>query len=264
MDVIFRVMAVAVTVTVGSMVVLQGRPGASEPATPAAPVRCGPARPEQPPVLLIHGTGMTSASWGGYLPALEAAGFRACTIDLPGRSEGDIRVTAGSVASAIVALYRADGGRPVDVVTHSQGGLDARWALKYFAATQGEVTTVVELGAPNHGTDAVPFVCSVSPPCSVAAEQMEPQSSLLQELNAGTETPGRARYVSIYSTSDALITPVDPPTAALRGAVNLPVQAICFGRVVTHQQFLTDPLVVDLVLRALEGAPLMLPPSACA
>jgi triacylglycerol lipase len=209
-----------------------------------AAVTCPAGPPTAPHVLLVHGTGLDSRSWStGLEPLLAREGYVACTINLPLRGTGDIQVASEYVGK-------------IDVVTHSQGGLEVRWALRFFPQDQGHVGVVVELGAPNHGTEAVPFLCDPSRTCQPALMQMLPGSRFLEKLDAGDQTPGGAAYVSIWSETDPIISPVGT-AASLPGATNLSVQSVCPFRPVSHVQLLTDPVVEALVSSALQrhGAP---------
>jgi triacylglycerol esterase/lipase EstA (alpha/beta hydrolase family) len=180
-----------------------------------------------------------------WVPSLRHAGYRVCEVTLPLEATGDIQVSAEYVARAIQRVGTPT--TPVVVLTHSQGALEARWALKYFATTAGRVAEVIELGAPNHGISTVPDVCQPGRTCQPAAIQMIVGSTFLRALNRPTETPGGAAYVSFYSLTDKIIRPVAPPTAALVGARNVAFQSICPARAVTHAAMLYDPWVFAVV-----------------
>ncbi|HZQ87209.1 MAG TPA: hypothetical protein VFA83_20365 [Acidimicrobiales bacterium] len=209
-------------------------------------------------VLLVPGTGDTpqrafSPMWA---PQLRHLGYRVCEVTLPLRATGDIQVSAEYVARAAQRLGTL--AARLVVLTHSQGALEARWALKYFPTAQGRVSEVVELGAPNHGISTVPDVCRPGRTCQPAAMQMAIGSRFLHALNTGTATPGGASYVSFYSLTDEIIRPVSPPTAALAGARNVAFQSICPARAVSHAAMLYDPWVFTVVSVVIgrPGAPL--------
>jgi pimeloyl-ACP methyl ester carboxylesterase len=108
------------------------------PAIGAAPT-AGPGwtvhgAPGGPPIVLVHGSRLTRASWLGVIRALEA-GHRLIAVDLPGHgSRGEERFTLPSAAAAIGrAIDEAGGGRAV-VVGHSLGG----YAAMELAATSPE------------------------------------------------------------------------------------------------------------------------------
>ncbi|MFB6890169.1 alpha/beta fold hydrolase [Kitasatospora sp. NPDC056327] len=78
---------------------------------------------QAPPVLLIHGSGASSGSWGPVVPAL-AGRHHVVRVDLPGHgrslpaSSYDVPEQAGRLARVLDEL----GLRPVTVVGHSSGG----------------------------------------------------------------------------------------------------------------------------------------------
>jgi hypothetical protein len=199
---------------------------------------------DRPVVLLVHGTGQdVASSWqGGYLSALPEAGFDACAVSLVDNGNGDIQQSAALVAQAIRDLAEAHGR--VDIVTHSQGGLEARLAL-LDPVLRAVVPTVVQLGSPNNGTAAVGVLCARL--CQPAIWQMRPGSALLHAINA-RPLAGATRWLSLSSATDGI---VSADEAVLPGAANLVVQSVCSGRTVTHAQLLTDAAVYTIVLAAL-------------
>jgi hypothetical protein len=202
-------------------------------------------------VLLVHGTfvnGSETFGWN-YLPELAARGYRVCTVDLPNRSMSDIQVAAESVVVAVHRLAR-ESGRKVDVIGHSQGALQVRWATRWWPSVQAEVDDVVTLAGPNQGTTVAALPGTRLGGCP-ACLQMAPGSAFLAALNAGDQTPGPVSYTSIYSTFvDELITP-NATAARIEGASNLQLQALCPGRPVTHVTILVDAVAATLVLDAL-------------
>lgn len=223
---------------------------------------------EGPPVLLVHGTDTNSVqSWSTtYVPALAAAGYHVFTIDLPLRSLGDIQLASEYLAAAIRHLSRLT-GRKLSIVAHSQGGLEPRWALRWFPDLEGMVEDVVSLGTPQHGTQIANANCL--PGCPPSNWQMAADSMFLEALNRdGRETPGGADYTSIYSLSDELVQPQAPEsTSALAGAGNVLLQSLC-PRPVNHVALMRDPAAYALVLDALANPgpadPARVPLSVCA
>ena len=90
--------------------------------------------PSGPPVVLVHGSRLTRASWLGVIRRLEAS-HRLIAVDLPGHgSRGADRFTLASAAAAVGrAIDEAGGGRAI-VVGHSLGG----YAAMELAATSPE------------------------------------------------------------------------------------------------------------------------------
>ena len=207
------------------------------------------------PVLLVHGTFATPEenwSWN-YLNALPAAGYDVCTVRLPDRATGDIQVASEYVVYAVRQIFDRSGSK-VDVLGHSQGGLEPRWALRWWPSLRTKVDDLVTLGAPHHGTivaDAATGAAGAPP----AAWQMRTDSHFTAALNSGDETPGDVSYTSIYTLTDELVEPVVPvATAALAGGRNILVQDLCPGRVVDHVGLAYDNAAHDMVIDAFTHA----------
>jgi len=201
------------------------------------------------PVLLVHGTAVTrEQNWGwGYWPALQAAGFEVCWVQLPNRALGDIQVSAEYVARAIEVMA-AGAGAKVDIIGHSQGGLVPRWAIKYFPSGV-HVDDYIGFASPNHGSAVANRQASRGDECPAACWQMSRGSDFVAALNEGDETPGGVSYTSIYTSADTLVTPVT--TARLDGASNVMLQEICPGRPVEHLLMAGDAVTWTVALDAL-------------
>ncbi len=203
------------------------------------------------PVLLIHGTGSTSfESWAStYAPALTAAGFTVFTLDLPGKAYVDIQQSSEYAVYAIRRLSRLT-GRRLDIIAHSQGGLEPRWAFKWWPDTRDRVDDLITLGTPHHGTLIVDAYCA--PGCKPAHWQMQPGSKFIAAVNAGPEIGLAASTTSIYSLNDELVQPQLPEsTSAWVGASNIAIQDVCPGRPVDHVGLMRDGVVWALALDAL-------------
>lgn len=203
------------------------------------------------PVLLVHGSFVTGAENYGwnYLPELAARGYRVCTVDLPNRSLDDIQVAAETVVVAVHRLAR-ESGRKVDVLGHSQGALQARWAVKWWPSVQAQVDDLVTLAGPNRGTTVAASPLIALSGCR-ACVQMAPGSAFIAAINRGDPSPGDVSYTSIYSTLvDELITP-NATAPLIEGASNLHLQALCAARPVTHVSIVADAAAFSLVVDAL-------------
>jgi len=205
------------------------------------------------PVLLVHGTGSTAEeSWSHtFVKTLPPDGHDVCTVDLPARALGDIQVSAEYVVVAIHEVS-ARAGRKIDVVGHSQGGLEPRWALKWFPSTQALVDDVVTISSTHHGSSDATGACAAGS-CAPSVWQQVPSSKFLHALNAGDETPGDISYTSIYSLTDEIVPELPPPsTSVIAGAKNIAVQDVCPGRPADHFSILWDAVAHALVSDALD------------
>jgi hypothetical protein len=201
------------------------------------------------PVLLVHGTAVTrEQNWGwGYWPALKAAGFEVCWVQLPDQATGDIQLSAEYVARA-VELMAARSGEKVDILGHSQGGLSPRWAIKFFPSG-ALVDDYVGLASPNHGSAAADRRIDRGSACPAACWQMRTESDFIAALNAGDETPGGISYTNIFTTNDELVIPYS--SSRLTGANNVLLQDVCRGRPIDHFLIAGDSVTWQLTLDAL-------------
>lgn len=231
-------------------VALAGMMLAASPATASANVdtslRCaGPlAGARLTPVLLVHSTGTTSAEWDvAYADALRAEGRPWCAVDLPDRGFSDIQAASEYVVHAVRRMA-AEAGRPVGVIGHSQGGLEPRWAIRFWPDLEPLVSDVISFGTPHRG-----FAACREPPCEPAMWQMHVGSRFLGALNAGDETPGSPGFTSVYTRFDEV---VPPEASVLAGGANIDVADVCPGHAVEHYLFALDPVAFAIAQDALD------------
>lgn len=219
-------------------------PALSVPAaTLARSLDCHGDLAARTPVLLIPGTTLTPAefSWN-YVRAFTATGRPFCSVTLPQNALGDIQVAAEYVVSAIRTMSERAGGRKIDLLGHSQGGMIARWAFKFFPDTRAEVDDYVALAPSNRGTVDADLVCAPGV-CPPSVWQQRQSSRFLGALNAGGETFPEVDYTVAFTIYDEIVVPnldtprgipVDatpPANSPLRGGganvTNTSLQAIC-------------------------------------
>lgn len=220
-------------------------PAAAAPDLDGA-LRCsGPlAGARLTPVLLVHGTGTTSAEWDvAYADALRAEGRPWCAVDLPDRGFSDIQAASEYVVHALRRMG-AEAGRPVGVIGHSQGGLEPRWALRFWPDLEPLVSDVISFGTPHRG-----FAACREPPCEPAFWQMNLGSLFLGAVNAGDETPGPAGFTSVFTRFDEV---VPAESSVLAGAANIDVRDVCPGHAVEHYLFALDPVAFAIAQDALD------------
>jgi triacylglycerol lipase len=200
------------------------------------------------PVLLVHATTETgqrnwSSNFGRVLPAM---GYDVCTVELVDEATGDIQLSAERTVHAIRTIHERT-GQKVQVVGHSQGPLEVRWAIKYWPDIARKVDDLIGIAAPYHGWRQTDIYCSSA--CVAALWQMRMESKFMGALNSGDETPGDVSYTSVYTLTDELVQPYS--TADLDGGTNITVQDVCPGRVVEHIEMVFDAATYGLVLDAL-------------
>jgi hypothetical protein len=200
------------------------------------------------PVLLVHATTETGQrNWSSnYLRVLPKLGYDVCTVELVDKARGDIQSSSERVVYAIRSIAERSHSR-VDVIGHSQGPLEVRWAILWWPDIRSLVGDLVGIAAPYHGWRETDLYCS--PDCVPALWQMRMGSRFMAMLNGGAETPGGVDYTSVYTITDELVQPYQ--TADLKGGANIAVQDICPGRPVEHIQMVFDAVVFATVMDAL-------------
>lgn len=208
----------------------------------------GPGAPQDQPgtVLLVPGYGGGTGALEALARRLRSAGREARVVQAVGDGRGDLREQAAALDRAVRSAL--EDAPSVDLIGYSAGGVTVRlWVDEY--AGDRVARRIVTLGSPHHGTDVATGASAFLPDqCPEACRQLVPGSELLEELNAGDETPDGPRWVSIWTGDDRVVIP--PDTAELAGAVNVEVQDVCPGEV-SHGELPTDPTTVGVILRAL-------------
>jgi pimeloyl-ACP methyl ester carboxylesterase len=196
------------------------------------------------PVLLIHGTFADSEinwRWNYQKVLPEMRGETACTVDLPEVASGDVQVSTEYVVRAVRFMAeRSD--RRVAIISHSQGGLEARWALKWWPDLRRLISDVVMFVPPNHGAVFTDRTCSERGSCAASMYQMRSDSNFLAALNEGRHAFGRVAMTSIVTNDDAVF--VLPEQGRLGGSsgqiADLALQDLCPGHRAQHNDLPFD------------------------
>jgi len=162
-------------------------------------------------VLLSPGTGQTSAekfSWN-YGPALTALRMPWCALDSPEHTLADIQDIGEHFVYAIRRMHR-EAGRRISIIGHSQGGMNFRWALRFWPDVRGMVDDAISLAGDNHGTATISVLGACAQECPPGAWQQIPGSDFLKALNEPAETFVGISYTQLYTTYDVLATPPGP------------------------------------------------------
>jgi triacylglycerol lipase len=215
------------------------------------------AHARKDPVLLMHGTFADSAinwSWN-YAKVLPTTGRRVCWVDLPDKAAGDIQRSAQFAVAAIRTMARRS-HRKVAIISHSQGGLEARWALRWWPSLRRLVSDAILLVPPNHGAIYPDMACKLPGSCAAALYQMMSSSSFLAALDRGGDVIGNVPFTSIATRDDTVF--VGPDQAALKPAGpttrNFVLQDLCPGHVAQHNDLPFDGPAYQIALDALNHA----------
>lgn len=206
------------------------------------------------PVLIVAGTLSPEFALDPLKLRLQADGFTVFTMALPDAGLGDIAVASQAVATKVDQIRAATGAAKVDLIGHSQGGLENRYYMKFLGGS-AKVGTYVSLGTPQYGASAANLISFLGLGNCLGitgCQQMSIGSSFLANLNAGDDTPGSARYVALYTIYDELVQPFTN-AKIYDGAINVSLQSKCPLRVVGHVGLILDGAVYGLIKTSLEG-----------
>jgi len=178
------------------------------------------------PILFVHGWNSSGSTWNTMIGRFQADGWTAAELNNWSYNTAQSNVTtAGQVNTKVDQIRAATGAAKVDIVSHSMGGLSTRYYLKNLGG-QPEVDEWVSLGGPNHGTTTA-NLCFWNTSCF----EMRPNSTFLNALNSGDETPGVVNYGTWWSPCDEIINP--DSSVPLSGATN--TQTACMTHSDLHQ-----------------------------
>ncbi|TCO59367.1 esterase/lipase family protein [Actinocrispum wychmicini] len=185
------------------------------------------------PVLLLDGTwSNTNANFRwNYVRALTMRGIPWCTSNIQTSPQAlnnseDIQTRGEYVTFAIRDMH-ARAHRKVSILGWSQGGMVARWSLRFWPDTRPLVEDIIGLAPSNHGTLDADVACQL--PCAAAAWQQRTHSNFYRALNSFQETFIGIDYTSIITDQDEVVL---PPTSGFlptgNGSIaNYRVQDLC-------------------------------------
>ncbi|WP_410668785.1 esterase/lipase family protein [Amycolatopsis sp. cmx-4-68] len=237
---------------------------------------CKPSDRHPNPVLLSNGTTANAyENWANLSQKLADAGYCVFAGNFGG-APGAFLQTVGPIVDTTKALaafgdkiLQATGAAKLDVVGHSQGGMNIRYWIKYLGGA-GKISRLVGLSPSNHGTDLfgllstlemVPGVPAALGAVCQACNEQAVGSDFLTDLNAGGETVPGIQYTVIQTRYDDVVTPYT--SAFLEAAPNVKnilLQNVCGLDFTDHLGITYDPVAEGLVLNALDPAHAKTPP----
>jgi triacylglycerol esterase/lipase EstA (alpha/beta hydrolase family) len=180
--------------------------------------------------------------------AFDALGYPYCYVITPDAGMGDIQVTSEHVVYAIREIHRLS-GRKVDVVGHSQGGTNPRWALRWWPDLRTMVDDYIAFAPSAHGGRNVNVMCSGG--CAPALWQQTYLSNFVRAMNSGGETFPGIDYTVAWTHYDQFLVPAE--STKIEGATNIALQDICPGDPADHVAIGSyDPVAYAIMLDALD------------
>lgn len=186
------------------------------------------------PVVLVHGycgSVLGELSVEGYWlyvgNRFKLDGYDIHKITLGNGALQDVRTSAGELKNYIQNVRSSTGRNKVDIVAHSEGGLVAKYYIKYLGGAP-YVDDLVTISTPHRGTT----VAHIGP--GKASRQMEVYSDFLREMNSEWDFPGSIDYTAIHSNHDEIVFP--PANGFFRGAVNMNVNMLGHAGILANEK----------------------------
>ena len=227
-----------------------GTSGRDAVASPmAAHLRCATARHPYP-VVLVPGT-FEATDWNSVGDTLTAQGYCVYAFGYSTAGVGSIVTSADELRRFVTRVLAATGASRVSLVGHSEGGVMARYYVK-FGGGAAKVDDLVALAPPNHGT-STPLVIPGAFFGCVACAQQATGSTLLGRLDDGAAAPAPVAYTNVATRYDMVVTPYQ--SAFLRGpgarVTNVALQHACPDDQAGHLSITVDPVAVQWIENAL-------------
>ncbi|KAI0813324.1 Alpha/Beta hydrolase protein [Xylaria sp. FL0064] len=128
--------------------------------------------------------------WRGITEALKANGVHVITTTVP--PSGNIEKRAEKLARGIAD---AAGGREVNIIAHSMGGLDARYMISHLRPANVAVRSLVTVASPHHGSSFADFLFH-----EIGKERIPEIYKFLERFNM--ETGAFEQLTSTYMNND--------------------------------------------------------------
>ncbi len=177
------------------------------------------AAPKLPLVVLVHGFNSTPERNAALMEPLRAAGFPCASFAYP--NDWDLREASALLSRQLKTFAAEHPDQKIALVTHSMGGLVARACVEDSELDPGNVTRLLMIAPPSHGTLLAHLAIatdvwehwlgraegscwarcrdSVVDGLGEAADDLVPGSPFLAELNARPRNPN-VRYAIFLGT----------------------------------------------------------------
>src|SRR6056297_60717 len=155
----------------------------------------------QTPILFVHGWSSGSHAFMLLSGYLKRKGYKNLyTMTYRPIMAGSERL-ARKVVDRIDEVLRETGAEKVNIIAHSVGGVLTRYAIKNLDA-EDRINMLISIAGPHLGTRVAALM-----PYGRNTLELLYESDFMEALAAGGLTPGRVKYVSIYSAFDNFVIP---------------------------------------------------------
>jgi triacylglycerol esterase/lipase EstA (alpha/beta hydrolase family) len=237
---------------------------AVHPTPPGANIwNCHPTGRHPQPVVLVPGlTGSMARDWQAAAPLLADNGYCVFAFDFSSQGQEAIEPAASGLSSFVDRVLAATRATKVDLVSHSEGGVIARYYLEFLGGA-GKTNDLVQISPLNHGTTlygiatllqqnqlASSVIGSTCAPCSEQAAG----STFMEKLNGAGDTVAGVNYTVIATRYDEIITPYQSQFLSGGNVTNILLQNQCQLDAVDHLASQYDSISLRDMLNALDPA----------
>jgi triacylglycerol esterase/lipase EstA (alpha/beta hydrolase family) len=233
------------------------------PTPPGANIwSCRPTAQHPQPVVLVPGlTGSMARDWQAASPLLANNGYCVFAYDFSSEGQEAIEPAAAGLAKFVNKVIGATGSSHVDLVSHSEGGVIARYYLEFLAGA-ANTSDLVQISPLNHGTTLFgvstlaqeaglsPAISSICAPCG----EQTAGSSFMHKLNGHGDTLAGVNYTVIGTRNDEIITPYQSQFLSGSQVDNILLQEQCSLDNVDHLASQYDSISLRDMLNALDPA----------
>jgi triacylglycerol lipase len=171
-------------------------------------------------IVFVHGINGSEKNWSTMIERFKADGFpedRLIARTYADPSWGCNTSNAETLGGWVQEL-KERGAKHIAVIAHSMGGLSSRYYVKSLGGTES-VDTFITLGTMHQGI----FSSCLSPIPVCVWRELCSDGAFIADLNAAPATPGPTRWVSIFSSDDAI---VPAKSSVLDGAWNIELEGL--------------------------------------
>lgn len=165
---------------------------------------------------------------------------------------GDMQISAEYVAYAIHMISHLAGGAQTAIISHSQGGPNTQWALRFWPSTRDITRAFIPLSPDFAGVELLGGKLSdacVGDLCQASLWQQSEGSHYLDAMHDDTFQQV-VPTTTIWSQTDGIVNPPEK-NAQLPSATVLSVQELCPLRITAHPFMPVDSAAFALALDAL-------------
>ena len=192
-----------------------------------------PPAPEVPgvrnPVIIVHAVCEDGLDSQDLARSLRRDGWTVFTPTMPNNGMDGVEANAKALAAEVARVQAVTGARKVDMIGHSQGGLDIRW-YSFVLGGHANVGRVVSLGSPHHGVNGIYRTIrdaaqriglrNILPS---GLEELVEGSAMIDTIRKHHPTAESAPWTSLYSADwDEVVIPRE--SSALEGARNIELE----------------------------------------